>query len=109
MASSRLIDVPSLWDEPSGRVAFEAGIHGAIPIVSARGGLPEMVGQGTRGLIVEPAEPETIRAAVARVRDDAALRRAIRARWAVDRRDYDPDTVAARTLAIYEKVVGARL
>ncbi|MBB3474109.1 glycosyltransferase [Sphingomonas sp. BK345] len=101
--------VPSLWDEPSGRVAFEAGIHGAIPIVSARGGLPEMVGQGTRGLIVEPAEPETIRAAVARVRDDAALRRAIRARWAVDRRDYDPDTVAARTLAIYEKVVGARL
>lgn len=33
--------VPSIWEEPYGRVASEALSHGVIPIVSSLGGLPE--------------------------------------------------------------------
>ncbi len=101
--------VSSLWDEPSGRVAFESGIHGVIPIVAARGGLPEMVAHGERGLVFDPDAPATLLAAIARVREDRSLREQVRARWLIDRHDYDPGVVAERTLAIYERLVGARL
>jgi len=49
-AITRLLLVPSLWEEPAGRVAVEAMINGIPPIVSDRGGLPETVGAG--GLIL---------------------------------------------------------
>jgi glycosyltransferase involved in cell wall biosynthesis len=42
-ALTRLLLVPSVWDEPFGRVAAEAMINGIPPLVSERGGLPEVV------------------------------------------------------------------
>ncbi len=45
-AVTRLLLVPSVWDEPAGRVAVEAMINGIPPLVSDCGGLPETVGSG---------------------------------------------------------------
>lgn len=45
-AASRTVLVPSVWEEPSGRVAGEALINGIPAVVSDRGGLPETVGGG---------------------------------------------------------------
>lgn len=45
-AATRVMLVPSVWEEPSGRVAAEAMINGVPPIVSDRGGLPETVEAG---------------------------------------------------------------
>lgn len=98
--------VSSLWEEPSGRVAFESGIHGLIPIVASRGGLPEMVDFGERGLVFDPEDGETLKDAVRRAATDRAFREQVRARWRVDRRDFDPDVVAERTLDIYRSVLG---
>jgi glycosyltransferase involved in cell wall biosynthesis len=41
---TRLLLVPSAWDEPFGRVAAESMINGIPPIVSDRGSLPHVVG-----------------------------------------------------------------
>ena len=41
---TRAVLVPSLWEEPSARVAAEAQLCGIPAIVSDRGGLPETVG-----------------------------------------------------------------
>jgi glycosyltransferase involved in cell wall biosynthesis len=49
-AVTRLLLVPSLWEEPAGRVAVEAMLNGIPPLVPNRGGLPETVGSG--GLIL---------------------------------------------------------
>ncbi len=38
--------MPSVWEEPAGRVAAEALANGLPPIVSDRGGLPEICGAG---------------------------------------------------------------
>ncbi len=38
---TRVLLAPSVWEEPSGRVASEALVNGVPPIVSNRGGLPE--------------------------------------------------------------------
>jgi len=54
-ASTRALLVPSVWDEPFGRVAVEALVNGVPPIVSDRGGLPEAAPSG--GFVL-PLPPE---------------------------------------------------
>lgn len=51
---SKIVLMPSLWEEPFGRIVIEAGINGIPSIVSAKGGLPEAVGEG--GIVVEEVE-----------------------------------------------------
>lgn len=48
-AYTKILLVPSVWDEPWGRVVAEAMVNGIPPIVSDRGALPEVV--GSAGLI----------------------------------------------------------
>jgi glycosyltransferase involved in cell wall biosynthesis len=43
-ALTRILLVPSVWEEPFGRVAAEAMINGIPPLVSDRGSLPSVVG-----------------------------------------------------------------
>ena len=43
-ALTRLLLVPSIWEEPFGRVAAEAMINGIPPLVSDRGALPDVLG-----------------------------------------------------------------
>ena len=43
-ALTRLLVVPSVWEEPFGRVAAEAMINAIPPLVSNRGSLPHVVG-----------------------------------------------------------------
>jgi glycosyltransferase involved in cell wall biosynthesis len=43
-ALTRILVVPSVWEEPFGRVAAEAMINGIPPLVSNRGALPHVVG-----------------------------------------------------------------
>ncbi len=42
----RVVLVPSIVEEAAGRVVIEAMANGAVPLVSDRGGLPEMAGSG---------------------------------------------------------------
>jgi glycosyltransferase involved in cell wall biosynthesis len=51
-ALTKLLLVPSLFDDPLGRVAAEAMINGIPPLVSNRGGLPETVAGAGRVLPV---------------------------------------------------------
>jgi glycosyltransferase involved in cell wall biosynthesis len=48
-ALTRLLVVPSVWEEPFGRVAAEAMINGIPPLVSDRGSLPHVVGGDASG------------------------------------------------------------
>ena len=49
-ALTRLLLVPSVWEEPFGRVAAEAMVNGIPPIVSNRGALPDVIeGDATSG------------------------------------------------------------
>jgi glycosyltransferase involved in cell wall biosynthesis len=43
-ALTRILLVPSIWEEPFGRVAAEAMINGIPPLVSDRGALPHVIG-----------------------------------------------------------------
>jgi len=56
--------VPSLWDEPFGRIVAEAYMHG-IPVIAAdRGGLPELVEHGKTGFIYPSHSASALREAI---------------------------------------------
>jgi len=81
-ARSRVLLMPSVWEEAFGRTAVEAQLNGLPVLASNRGALPEVVGGG--GLVVDPHRP---------VREWAdALRRLLA--------DHDDFSTAARTRAL---------
>lgn len=68
---SRLLLMPSVWEEAYGRTAIEAQLNGLPVIASNRGALPDTVGLG--GLLLDPHAPiEVWSGALAAVHEDAA-------------------------------------
>lgn len=62
-----IVTVPSRLPESLGRVAIEGMAHGAPPLVSAIGGLPEVVEAGRTGWIVPPDDARALAAALAEI------------------------------------------
>ena len=69
--------VPSVWEEPFGLVAVEA-MACERPVCASRvGGLQDIVVDGETGLLVAPGDAEALATALARLLDDAVLRRSM--------------------------------
>jgi glycosyltransferase involved in cell wall biosynthesis len=75
-----VVVAPSLWQEPFGLVAVEAMAAGKPVIASRTGGLADIVRDGESGLLVPPGDAPALAAALERLLDDIALRRAMGAR-----------------------------
>ncbi len=72
-ALTRVLVVPSIWEEPFGRVAAEAMVNGIPPIVSNRGALPDVVEHaGGRGGLVRDV-PEWMTPQGTRLPDEAEI------------------------------------
>jgi glycosyltransferase involved in cell wall biosynthesis len=102
-ALTRILLVPSIWEEPFGRVAAEAMVNGIPPIVSDRGALPDVIGgdaaNGGGGLV--RAIPEWMTATGARLpseHDVAAWFDGVCALWD-DRTLYDAVSARGRAIA----------
>lgn len=62
-----IVVVPSRLPESLGRVAIEAMAHGVPPLVSAIGGLPEVIEAGRTGWSVPPGDPAALAGALAEI------------------------------------------
>jgi glycosyltransferase involved in cell wall biosynthesis len=65
-----VVTMPSQRPESLGRVAIEAMSYGVPPLVTAIGGLPEVVANGKTGWVVPPDGPAPLAAALARITAD---------------------------------------
>ncbi|HTT51810.1 MAG TPA: glycogen synthase [Streptosporangiaceae bacterium] len=96
---------PSLY-EPLGIVNLEAMACGTAVVGSRVGGIPEVVADGETGLLVPPADPAALAAALnALVRDPAraaAMGAAGRKRAAAE---FGWDAIAAQTVRLYEDLL----
>ncbi len=54
IGKAKLVVVPSLWEEPFGRVALESLAKGVPLVVTDRGGLPEIVNHRKTGIVTKP-------------------------------------------------------
>lgn len=97
--------VPSRY-EPFGLVALEAMAAGTPLVVSATGGLLDVVEDDVSGLVVPPADPVALARAVARLLDDGDLRQRLsKTASARVSAHFGWDAVAAATGAVYDAVL----
>jgi glycosyltransferase involved in cell wall biosynthesis len=100
--------MPSLWPEPFGSVIHEAMSRGRAVIGTTPGGHEDMIDEGVTGLLVPPADVEALRAAMARLIGDDALRHAME-RAALERAElFTAEHAIPRFLALYEQFAGAK-
>lgn len=66
---------PSVWAEPFGLTIIEAMQAGRALVTTDNGAQPEFVDNGITGLLVPPSDDEALARAIARLLDDADLRR----------------------------------
>ena len=72
LADARAVLVPSVWDENQPMVILEAFAAG-VPVIGSRiGGIPELVVEGQRGLLVEPGNARELAGAIAQFDQDGA-------------------------------------
>jgi glycosyltransferase involved in cell wall biosynthesis len=69
---STVLALPS-WPEGLGRVVIEAFARGRAVVATDAGGIPDLVTNEQEGLLVPPADPVTLAAALERVLGDRAL------------------------------------
>ena len=96
--------VPSVWPENSPLVVLEAFLAG-LPVVAARiGGIPELVSDGTNGLLFHAGDADDLARALARLVNEPELLPTLR-RGIPSVRTIDDDIGATRRL--YEKQLAA--
>jgi glycosyltransferase involved in cell wall biosynthesis len=66
--------VPSRWPEPAGLTAMEAMAAGRPVIASAVGGLPDLVVDGTTGVLVPPGDVAALQSSLSELLADPARR-----------------------------------
>jgi glycosyltransferase involved in cell wall biosynthesis len=88
---------------------LEAMAHGKPVVATAVGGVPEVVANGRNGLIVPPADPPALAAAIVRVLTDRALRARLIA-GAIDTSEtFDVRRTATEIEAIYASLAATHL
>ena len=73
LQGARLVVVPSMWHENFPYVILRSFAAGKPVVGSDRGGIPEMLGDGARGLLYPADEPAMLAAAVQRIWADPVL------------------------------------
>ena len=100
-----VVVMPS-FDEGFGLPVVEALSLGVPVVASNRGALPEVLGDA--GLLVDPDEPESIAAAVAKILSEPALAASLSARGRERARSFSWERCAALTRDAYELALEAR-
>ncbi len=102
-----LLVVPSRWEEPLGRVIYEAYEYGIPSAVSRMGGMPEIVDEGRTGFVFEPDDAEQLA---------VLLRQSSAQGWPGERffhacraksREFDSDMMIDRYLSMWHTALAA--
>ncbi|UQD70273.1 glycosyltransferase family 4 protein [Bradyrhizobium japonicum] len=103
-----LIVVPSVWHENSPLSILEAMAHGK-PIVASRiGGIPELVRDGTTGLLFEPGNTAQISEKVGNLLVDRSRREALgRNARAIVETEYTLEKHGAALFSLYEDLIAS--
>ena len=89
-------------------VIMDAFVLG-VPVAATAGeGIPELVANGTTGLLVSPGDSEALGAAIVRVLRDPALAKHLVQEAHARVADFSIERTAARTLAVYERTLADR-
>jgi glycogen(starch) synthase len=102
-----------VWPEPLGQVAVECLAAGTPAVVTATGGLGEVVRDGVEGLLVPPGDVPALTEALDRLMADPELRRRLGAAGPARAREYEVSSIIPQVLesfdrALHDRRAGAR-
>lgn len=103
LATMDVLVAPSIWPENLPFVIQEALLSG-IPVIGSRiGGIPELIAEGSNGLLFEPRDVDGLHRALLRLLDESGLRERLTAgARATSFRSLDDDVRASH--ALYEQL-----
>jgi glycosyltransferase involved in cell wall biosynthesis len=100
--------VPSVWPEPCPTVALEALAFG-LPVVGSRiGGIPDLVEDGSSGLLVPPDNPARLAESMHAILTDPQLRNKLSQGARTRSQQFDTATVVPQLVDVYESVLRDR-
>ncbi len=93
------------YKEGIGSILFDA-MEQHLPIIASRvGGIPEVVHDGENGILIDPARPDQLKAALLRLYDQPELRRELGANGEGVAKNYTAGIMGQNYLDLYRSVV----
>lgn len=106
LAAADAFVLPSLH-EGIGGACLDAMDFGLPVVASAVDGVPDIVREGVNGLLVPPADEAALHQALVTLHGDAELRRRLADGGRERARDFRPEVMAQRYLAVYRELAGS--
>ena len=104
-AACDVVALPTLWDEPFGRVPLEAGAFARPVVAYAAGGLAETVLDGETGRLVARGDRTAFISALAELAADPAMRARMGAAGRRKALDYAPGRLAPRLESLWQETM----
>jgi glycosyltransferase involved in cell wall biosynthesis len=91
--------------EGIGSILFDA-MEQRLPVIATRvGGVPDIIHDGVNGLLIDPARPDLLKAAILELREQPQRRRAFGERGHELARPFTAGAMATKYMALYEGLV----
>jgi glycosyltransferase involved in cell wall biosynthesis len=108
-AVADVVTMPSVWQEPHGRVLIEAMSLGRPVVATGVGGIPETVEDGVSGLLVERNSPSSLAGAIKQILLNPDLGRQMGQKGRLDlERKFNAQNILRRTLSLYQDALNQK-
>lgn len=97
--------VPSLWQEPLGRIVLEAYAYGVPVIGSNRGGIPEIIDSGSTGFVFNPECEESLLEIIKKFLDNRDLCVQMRKNALNKSQIFSPTAIFNQYIEIYGQLI----
>jgi len=97
--------VPSLWNEPFGRIIIEAFCYGVPVIAAKRGGIPELIDEGETGFTYDPDVQDSLIQVIIRILNEKGNIMKMKQNCLTQSSRYSPDIMAEEYINLYEKML----
>ena len=106
LAASDVFILPSN-KEGLGSILLDA-MEQRLPVIASRvGGIPDIVHDGENGILIDPGQPEQLKAGILRLRDAPELRREFGERGYLVAKDFSATVMTQKYLRLYQAAVNA--
>lgn len=99
-----LLVMPSLWNEPLGRVIFEAYAYGIPVVATNRGGAPEIIEDGKTGFVFDPNVPESLIRILKAIEGDPQLLNALQGAAFRKADEFSREAIVGKYETVYMEV-----
>jgi len=100
---SDVVVIPSLWNEPLSRIAYEALARGKCVVASSHGGQKEVIQSGTNGYVYTPGNG-SLASIIRRLQQQPELIQQQECGATASAAEYTPARAASNLLALFESV-----